>query len=141
MVSLSSFLVIAQAAGTVIVIAPEISKIELKYGISERKSKNRISMNTPAVTNVEEWTSAETGVGAAMAQVSQAVNGNWALLVKAAMVSNSVIILDERMDSFHILPIIQCPCEEASAIVRRIKQSPIRFLTRVMAPLFSDREF
>lgn len=54
MVSLSSFLVIAQAAGTVIVIDPEISKIELKYGISERKSKNRINMNTPAVTKVEE---------------------------------------------------------------------------------------
>lgn len=54
MVSLSSFFVMAQAAGTVIVIDPEISRIGLKYGISEKKSKNRISMNTPAVTRVEE---------------------------------------------------------------------------------------
>jgi hypothetical protein len=33
---------------------------------------------------VEEWTNADTGVGAAIAAGSQALNGIWALLVKAA---------------------------------------------------------
>jgi hypothetical protein len=35
------------------------------------------------VTKVDEWTSEETGVGAAIAAGSQALNGIWALLVKA----------------------------------------------------------
>jgi len=35
----------------------------------------RISKYTPAVTRVEEWTSADTGVGAAMAAGSHAENG------------------------------------------------------------------
>lgn len=38
----------------------------------------------PAVTRVDEWTSAETGVGAAMAAGSQLENGICALLVIAA---------------------------------------------------------
>lgn len=33
---------------------------------------------------MEEWTSAETGVGAAIAIGSQGEKGNWALLVMAA---------------------------------------------------------
>ena len=37
----------------------------------------------PAVTSVEEWTRAETGVGAAIAAGNQAENGIWALLVQA----------------------------------------------------------
>lgn len=41
--------------------------------------KNKI--NTPAVTKVEEWTKAETGVGAAIAAGNQDINGNCALLV------------------------------------------------------------
>ena len=35
------------------------------------------------MTKVDEWTSEETGVGAAIAAGSQALNGIWALLVKA----------------------------------------------------------
>ena len=41
-------------------------------------------MNTPAVTNVEEWTKALTGVGAAIAAGSHLEKGIWALLVIAA---------------------------------------------------------
>lgn len=41
----------------------------------------RIIKNTPAVTKVEEWTRADTGVGAAIASGSQTLNGSWALLV------------------------------------------------------------
>jgi hypothetical protein len=47
---------------------------------------NRISRYTPAVTRVDEWTKADTGVGAAMAAGSQAENGICALLVEAATV-------------------------------------------------------
>ena len=46
----------------------------------------RISKYTPAVTRVEEWTSADTGVGAAMAAGSHAENGIWALLVQAEII-------------------------------------------------------
>ena len=42
----------------------------------------RISSQTPAVTKVEEWTKADTGVGAAMAIGSQALKGIWALFVQ-----------------------------------------------------------
>ena len=37
-------------------------------------------MNTPAVTIVAAWISAETGVGPAMASGSQVCSGNWPLL-------------------------------------------------------------
>lgn len=43
--------------------------------------EKRITKNTPAVTNVDEWTNAEIGVGAAIAAGNQFLNGNWALLV------------------------------------------------------------
>ena len=45
---------------------------------------NRIIKQTPAVTKVEECTSAETGVGAAIAAGNHAEKGTWALLVIAA---------------------------------------------------------
>lgn len=46
----------------------------------------------PAVTKVEEWTSLEMGVGAAMAAGSHETNGVWALLV-AIVISNIIIII------------------------------------------------
>jgi len=36
----------------------------------------------PAVTRVDEWTNALTGVGAAIAAGNQHLKGNWALLVQ-----------------------------------------------------------
>jgi hypothetical protein len=42
------------------------------------------------VTKVEEWTRAETGVGAAIAAGSQAEKGIWALLVIAAKITKLV---------------------------------------------------
>lgn len=39
------------------------------------KLLNRINKYTPAVTSVDEWTSEDTGVGAAMAAGNQAENG------------------------------------------------------------------
>jgi hypothetical protein len=51
----------------------------------------RINKYTPAVTKVEEWTEAETGVGAAIAAGNQEENGIWALLVIAAKITNNEI--------------------------------------------------
>ena len=44
------------------------------------------------MTSVDEWTSAETGVGAAMAAGSQLENGICALLVIAAKVRQATVI-------------------------------------------------
>lgn len=54
-------------------------------------SLNRINKYTPAVTRVEEWTRAETGVGAAIAAGNQAEKGIWALFVQAAITTITVI--------------------------------------------------
>jgi hypothetical protein len=63
-------------------------------GLVAKNGWNRIIIKTPAVTRVEEWTSAETGVGAAIAAGSQEENGIWALLVIAASVRNIVTVED-----------------------------------------------
>ena len=57
------------------------------------KKLKRISRYTPAVTRVEEWTSAETGVGAAIAAGSQAEKGICALLVILAQIRMTKISL------------------------------------------------
>lgn len=61
-------------------LLPPINKklIESLFSLNEQ---NLIIKITPAVTRVEECTSAEIGVGAAMAAGSQEENGNWALFV------------------------------------------------------------
>jgi len=45
----------------------------------------RYNRKIPAVTNVDEWTSADTGVGAAIAAGSHLEYGIWALLVIVAI--------------------------------------------------------
>lgn len=66
-------------------------KLHLEFLI---KGSILISRMTPAVTNVDEWTREETGVGAAMALGNHAEKGNWALFVKAAMdIMEKIIIL------------------------------------------------
>ena len=91
MVSFKSFFVMAHAAGMHMVIDPVIIRVVLKNENSERNLWNRIRIYTPAVTNVDEWTRADTGVGAAIAQVSHALNGIWALLVIAASRIRAVV--------------------------------------------------
>ena len=54
------------------------------------KGANRIIRKTPAVTKVEEWTKAETGVGAAIAAGSHAENGICALFVKALKIIKKI---------------------------------------------------
>lgn len=73
----------------IIVISPLTNIIILIEEIEEKKLENRITRNTPAVTRVEEWTSEEIGVGAAMAAGSQLLNGNCALLVNLPKIKNS----------------------------------------------------
>lgn len=60
----------------IIIVIHEISIIELLKSLNlYSNGLNRSSKKTPAVTSVEEWTRADTGVGAAMAAGSQAEKG------------------------------------------------------------------
>jgi hypothetical protein len=54
---------------------------------------------TPAVTKVDECTREETGVGAAIAAGSQALNGIWALLVKAPAVKRIFKVMSTSINS------------------------------------------
>jgi len=47
----------------------------------------RFASHTPAVTSVDEWTSEDVGVGAAIAAGSHAEKGTWALFVIAEAIS------------------------------------------------------
>lgn len=67
----------------VIVITPRKNK-NLEYPEKTSILLNRIRRYTPAVTSVDEWTNADTGVGAAIAAGNQAEKGIWALFVQAA---------------------------------------------------------
>lgn len=66
-----------------------------------------MSKNTPAVTRVEEWTRAETGVGAAIAAGNQLVKGICALFVEAANIK--IIKSHLILGKFHILIIFHWP--------------------------------
>lgn len=46
---------------------------------------------TPAVTRVDEWTSALMGVGAAIAAISHPLIGMWGLLVREHIITNVAI--------------------------------------------------
>jgi hypothetical protein len=92
--------------------------------------------NTPAVTSVDEWTSAETGVGAAIAAGSHLENGIWALLVIAATII--VITWYFRNEDSHILMINQWPWFRVHAIDRSSITSPMRFVNAVIIPAPSD---
>lgn len=97
-----------------------------------RKGKNRNKRKTPAVTRVEECTSADTGVGAAMAAGSQLEKGIWALLVIAAMVRQKAAReLRENLEEFST---IQWPWFKKRAIEIRRRASPIRFIRAVIMP-------
>jgi len=65
-----------------------IKKRQDKRSLLEKEGRNFKSKTTPAVTKVEEWTRALTGVGAAIAAGSQAEIGAWALFVIATTKRN-----------------------------------------------------
>ena len=60
-------------------------------GAASRNGCARHRRNTPAVTIVAAWISADTGVGPSIASGSQRCNGNCALLPTAASRSRSAI--------------------------------------------------
>ena len=87
---------------------------------------------TPAVTSVDEWTRALTGVGAAIAEGSQEENGIWALLVIEVRRSR---IRRKCTEHPICLDNIEIP-----KITRR-KQSPRRLVKAVIIPDPRDFRF
>lgn len=82
---------------------------------------------TPAVTKVDEWTKADTGVGAAMALGNQVENGIWALFVNPAIDIIIIIIKkDEVKEKIDQLPELNI---NAPAIINLI--SPNRLIMNV----------
>lgn len=98
---------------------------------------NRSNKNTPAVTNVEEWTKAEIGVGAAIAMGSQAENGNCALFEQPAIVS----IVNTKNDNSEFRMKFQFVDNIIIPIESRIRISPIRLLRRVIVPDEAEEKF
>lgn len=97
-----------------------------------------MSMYTPAVTRVDECTSEDTGVGAAMAAGSHAEKGIWALLVMAP----TTRIAPTNMNVLYLLKFIaQWPLQKDQQIARIISESPIRFLRAVIIPAARDLSF
>lgn len=125
--------------------AINIVKDEVKNNRSEKilkelkNSWNRISKNTPAVTSVEEWTKAETGVGAAIAAGSQLEKGIWALFVIAAIKIEIIIKLfrgeDQMLKMYQLLEL------SVQAIATRRATSPIRLVRAVIIPAPKDLGF
>ena len=66
-----------------------------------KEGLKRINKYTPAVTNVEECTKADTGVGAAIAAGNQDEKGIWALLVIAAKTTIKVITVISNLFLIH----------------------------------------
>lgn len=106
-----------------------ISKVGQNQEICWSVGAKRIIRYTPAVTKVEECTSAETGVGAAIAIGSQGENGNCALLVIAASkVAKRRGIEGVKSGMF------QWAVEIVAAIPAISAMSPIRFVRAVIIP-------
>jgi hypothetical protein len=88
---------------------------------------------------VDEWTSAETGVGAAIAAGSHLENGICALFVIAATVMQKICMTD-ILES-HIFMIYQCPWLSVHAIDNNSMTSPIRLVRAVIIPAARDLGF
>jgi hypothetical protein len=92
----------AEPPASTIVRIPIISKTDVN-SVFANKKLNRINKYTPAVTSVDEWTSADTGVGAAIAAGNHAENGTWALFVHA----DKIRIVIKRAMVISINPLIE----------------------------------
>lgn len=92
---------------------------------------------TPAVTRVDEWTRAETGVGAAMAAGSQAANGIWALLVVAAKV---ISVINNSWEWGKMI-IVRSPLAMHNIIAIISKASPSRLVRTVSMAALKDLGF
>ena len=70
------------------VVAPKNITTACALGASSNSGDSRATMNTPAVTMVAAWISAETGVGPSIASGNQVCSRNWADLPIAPMNSS-----------------------------------------------------
>lgn len=86
---------------------------------------------------MDEWTNADTGVGAAIAAGSQLENGICALFVIAATIIAADCQLND-CDS-HMWIMFHCPWFSVHAIDRSSMTSPIRFVRAVIIP--AERDF
>ena len=87
------------------------------------------------MTRVDEWTRADTGVGAAMAAGSQAEKGIWALLVKAPNATAPTAHLERGLS---LNKGCQEPLRLTQAIATTIHTSPTRFLRAVRRAALAD---
>ena len=98
----------------------------------------RINKYTPAVTNVEEWTKAETGVGAAIAAGSHAEKGTWALLVIAEITIKYL----SKSDKLFVIKLLYTYVHEPTYINIEIlinsPTSPNRLVIAVSIPALYD---
>ena len=85
---LMSFCTRPTVAANIAVVAPMKVTKAAAVGASSNSGDSRATMNTPAVTMVAAWISAETGVGPSMASGSQVCRPNCADLPMAPMNSS-----------------------------------------------------
>ena len=88
---------------------------------------------------MDEWTKADTGVGAAIAAGNHLENGIWALLVIAAIKIDKQIIEDIEEDQR--LKIYQLALLSANPIDNSNIASPMRFVRAVIIPAPKDLGF
>lgn len=130
---------IAAIPAIVNVATEQIKRHVVKYWDINKNGENRINRKTPAVTKVEEWTSADTGVGAAIAAGSHLENGSWALFVIAA-IRTKIIIRPLKIEIGWLI-INQSPQLIIKEMDNRIITSPIRFVKAVSMPPAKDFGF
>ena len=89
------------------------------------------------MTKVDECTSEDTGVGAAIAAGSQALNGICALLVIAPRITRNNSKEIVFIDSWYII-MFQLPSDKTSAMANNSITSPTRYLKTVSIPALKD---
>ena len=89
---------------------------------------------------MDEWTKADTGVGAAIAAGSQLENGIWALLVMAATRIARIWIV-ERWAIILMWITFQCAWLIVRPIATRSITSPMRLVIAVIRPAARDLGF
>ncbi len=120
------------------VMVPVRIKIVCRLVELVTKLLKRYRMNVPPVTSVDEWTSVETGVGAAIAAGSHLEKGICALLVIAA--TKMPVHCKGECSVFIVLcRMSQSPVFNVLAIAISKNVSPSRFTRIVSVPALSER--
>src|SRR2546430_469652 len=103
----------ATVAANSAVVAPTASTMSFATGANSYSGDIRATRNTPAVTIVAAWISADTGVGPSIASSSQVWSGNCADLPHAPRSSNNPIAVsvprcapaaELRTSAYDVLP-------------------------------------